>query len=140
MSYDLSAINKELDEFRMGSFSWPILLQESGAGYVLGYGAGRSPGTHVYKPDKNGASPASNDGYRVTANESKMMAYIVRGFISVQRFINKEWEDIPNAEELKKVKSYDGKPLYNAGWHEDRLKKFEEFAEWAEKSRGFSIH
>lgn len=141
MGYDLHPKNKNVEALSIGAFSWPIFLQETGMGYVLGYGAGRSPGTYVYSTGNNG-SPASNNGYKVSATEAKMMARIARGFISVQRFINKEWEAMPEDERKRgqEMKSHDGvNPLYKTGWHEDQLKKIEKFAEFAEKSGGFRI-
>lgn len=140
MGYDLIPVKKG-KEFSAGLFSWPIMLQQTGAGYVIGYGEGRTPGSYVYHPRNSGASPVSNDGFKVTAKEAKIMALLVRGYISVNRFINKEWEAIPEAEreQMKNVK-YDGKPLYKTGVHEDQLKKLEAFCDFAEQSGGFKIY
>lgn len=142
MGYDLSPKDKKAGDFSMGAFFWPIMLQETGMGYVLGYGAGRTPGSYVYIPDKRGASPASNDGYFVTATEAKMMATVGLGFVSVQRFLIKEWKALPEEEHKKQwdYKTHEGKLLYNQPWHEDRLKQIEQFCEFAEKSKGFKIH
>jgi hypothetical protein len=142
MGYDLKPKNKKIEEFHFGVFVWPIVLQETGMGYVVGYGAGLSPATYVYKPDKIGASPVSNDGYSISSSEAKMMAIIARGFVSVQRFINKELSQYPEDEQnkMKDAKTYNGKPLYNTAWHEDRLVQIEQFANFAESSKGFRIH
>ena len=142
MSYDLVPKNKEVKEMSVGAFVWPIILQETGMGYVLGYGEGRSPGSYVYKPDKRGASPASNDGYFVTSREAKMMAAVGRGFISVNRFINKEWDAMPEDKRKKDLeyKTHEGKLLYKQPWHEDRLKQIENFCDFAEASKGFRIN
>lgn len=142
MSYDLIPKNKNVNELRVGSFSWPIFLQETGAGYVLGYGQGRTMGSYVYQQGNKG-SPVSNDGYKVTSTEAKMIAKILRGFVSVQRYVNKEWEAIPEADRefLQKQKVMDyGTPLYRGTWHEDRLKEMEKIAEFAEQSKGFTIN
>jgi hypothetical protein len=70
MGYDLIPINKEVESISIGAFSWPMYLQETGMGYVLGYGAGLRPGSYVYQDNNNG-SPASNDGFKVSVNRSK---------------------------------------------------------------------
>ena len=141
MSYDLSPRNKKVKEVRVGAFSWPMILQETGAGYILGYGEGRSPASYVYRPDSRGASPVSNDGYRVSALEAAGMAACFRGYVSVNRFINKEWEAMPETEREynKNYKTHDGKTLYKQGMHEDRLKQMEDIADFFEKSQGFKI-
>jgi hypothetical protein len=142
MGYDLSPKNKNVKELCIGAFFWPIMLQETGMGYVLGYGAGRSPGTYVYIPDSRGASPSSNDGYNVSSTQAKMMATVGRGFVSVKRFINKEWDEMPKEEKEKALnyKGYNGQPIYQQPWHEDRLKQIEQFCDFAENSKGFKIN
>lgn len=142
MGYDLVPKSKDVEEISIGAFSWPIILQETGMGYVLGYGEGRSPGQYVYIPDKRGASPASNDGYFVTSSEAKMMAAVGRGFVSVQRFINNEWDAMPEDQRKRdlEAKLIDGRKLYKQPWHEDRLKQIEQFCDFAEKSKGFKIN
>jgi len=142
MSYDLKPVNKKEKTFSIGAFSWPIMLQQTGMGYVLGYGAGRAPASYVYQSNNKG-SPVSNDGYKVSGTDAKIMAKILRGYISVQRFVNKEWEAVP--EEEKKMQKDakiigSGTPLYRGEVHEDVLVRYEKFAEFAEKSKGFSIH
>lgn len=141
MSYDLYPINKKIKEMSIGAFMWPIMLQETGAGYVVGYGSGRSPASYVFSPDKKGASPVSNDGYKISALEAKMMATVIRGYLSVQRFVNKEWDEMEEyrRKDLQETLSC-GKYLYRQYFHEDRLKQFERFAEFAEQSKGFKIH
>lgn len=141
MGYDLRANNKKIETFSIGAFSWPIILQETGMGYVLGYGEGREPASYVYQTGNIG-SPASNDGYKVSSAEAKAMAMVARGFVSVQRFIKKTWDEMPEDERKRtqEIKNHDGtKPLYKQAWHEDRLKMIEKFAEFAEQSKGFSI-
>lgn len=140
MGYELSPKNKKIKELRVGAFMWPIILQETGMGYVLGYGAGRTPASYVYQNGNNG-SPASNDGYKVTAFEAKAMAKVARGFCSVQRFVNKEWDAIPEPEKTTMLEyTSRGAKLYRGTWHEDRLKEIEAFADFAENSRGFTIN
>lgn len=141
MGYDLRPVNKELKELAYGAFTWPFMLQETGMGYVLGYGEGRTPASYVYQKGNKGA-PVSNDGYKVNATEAKAMAMVARGYVSVQRFVNKEWEAIPETERKRSADqvSSNGNSLYRGEVHEDRLKQLEEFADFAEQSKGFTIH
>lgn len=140
MSYDLIPKNKNVKAISVGAFSWPIILQETGMGYIIGYGEGRAPATNVYQPRKE-ASPTSNDGYKISSAEAKMMAAVIKGFLSVQRFINKEWQEIPEPERQKQKDTMTcGKHLYKGEWSEDRLKQIETIGEFFKKSGGFAIH
>lgn len=141
MGYELRATNKNLEELSIGAFSWPIFLQETGMGYILGYGTGFKPGSYVYNNGNNG-SPVSNDGYKVTSTEAKAMAKVARGYISVQRFVNKEWEQLPpeTVKEYEEANNRHSFKIYRPKMHEDHLKWLEKFAEWAEKSKGFTIN
>ncbi|HTG56474.1 MAG TPA: hypothetical protein VL943_09415, partial [Niabella sp.] len=79
--------------------------------------------------------------YKVTAKQAKMMATVARGYISVQRFVNKEWEALP-AETIKEYEQANDQhsfKIYRLKMHEDHLKWLEKFADFAEKSGGFSI-
>lgn len=141
MGYDLNPINKALNSLSIGAFSWPIFLQDTGMGYVLGYGSGFKPGSYVYNDGNNG-SPVSNDGYKVTSSEAKAMAKVARGYVSVQRFVNKEWE-VLSEEEAKQCEESNNRhsfKIYRSKMHEDHLVWLEKFADWAEKSKGFTIN
>ena len=142
MGFDLNPKNKNIDSLSIVAFSWPIILQETGAGYVLGYGIGLKPGTYVYNNGNNG-SPVSNDGYKVTAKEAKMIAQVMRGFVTVQRFVNNEFEAL-SPEEKKALEDSEKnniyKSYYRMRWHEDRMKQIELIADFAEKSGGFTIN
>lgn len=141
MGYDLNPKNKALESLTIGAFSWPIFLQETGMGYVLGYGTGFKPGSYVYNNGNNG-SPVSNDGYKVTATEAKAMAKVARGYISVQRYVNKEWEQLSEeqAKECEQANERFAWKTYRGKMHEDHLVWLEKFADWAEKSKGFTIN
>jgi hypothetical protein len=142
MGYTLTARKKgaAVEEMNVGLFTWPMYLQETGAGYVLGYGEGRSPGSYVYKSGGQG-SPVSNDGYKVSSREAKMMAAVIRGYISVQKFVNKEWDKLsPEDRERDEVATgYKGKPIYRARFHEDHLSALEKISDFMEQSGGFTI-
>ena len=135
MGYDLKPKNKKLESLAVGAFTWPIFLQETGMGYVLGYGAGMKSGSYVYQNGNNG-SPVSNDGYKVSSSQAKMMAAVARGYVSVQRFVNKEWEALSEED----LKYWEASHYCRKKMHEDHLKFLEKFADWAEQSRGFTIN
>lgn len=99
MSYDLIPRNKNIKEKRIGAFYWPIILQKTGMGYVLGYGSSLNFGQYVYN-EGNCGSPVSNDGYKVSSFEAKSMAKVARGFVSVQKFNLKQWNELDSMEEL----------------------------------------
>lgn len=140
MPYDLMPANKELQEYSIGAFSWPIILQETGMGYILNYGLAMRPGSYSYQKGNSG-SPVSNDGYIVTEEEAKMMARVARGYLSVKRFINSEWGQLTEEQrEQYKKPSSSGQPIYQEETSEASLKQIEDFADFAEKSGGFSIH
>ena len=109
-------------------------------GYVLNYGAAKSPGQYVYEGGKKG-SPVSNDGFKVTATEAKMMARIARGYIFVKSFVNEEWSRLSeDGRELHRNASYENRRIYTPEVSEEFLQKILKFADFAEKSKGFRIH
>jgi hypothetical protein len=143
MAYDLTPRKKGVKGITVGAFSWPMFLQETGAGYVIGYGEGMSPGSYVYQSNNSG-SPVSNDNYRVTSAEAKAMAMCMRGYITVSAFINKEWEEkYPNEAERKKMQAFicpgTNKLLYNTPMAQVRLEELVKIADFMEASGGFTI-
>jgi hypothetical protein len=76
------------------------------------------------------------------STEAKMMAAIARGYVSVQRFVNKEWEALSESDisYYENAKSQGQQPLYRAKMHEDHLLWLEKFADFCVRSKGFSIH
>lgn len=139
MSYDLHARNKNIESIRFGVFSWPIMLQDTGMGYILNYGAGKDPASYVYGKGNNG-SPASNDGYRVTSEQAKAMATVARGYVFVKSFINKEWDKIPEPQRQQDIDfAFDGRKIHLPPVNQEFLDSLLKFAEFAEKSHGFII-
>lgn len=141
MGYDLTARNKDVPDLSIGAFSWPILLQETGAGYVIGYGQGLHPGQYVYTPSKSGASPVSNDDYPVSAAEAKCMAIVLDGWVKVQEVVNKQWDEMnPVDKEHKlKVTGVGGNKLYRRPIGEHIIILAKKMSEFCKKSGGFKI-
>lgn len=138
MGYTLVPRNKKVDDIYIGAFTWPIVLQETGAGYILGYGAGMLPATYVYQTGRQG-SPVSNDGYKVTANEARAMGKITRGYISVKEFINKEWDSLAIEDRKLKEQWNEKCKIYQGYTGEKFIKLLKRFADFAETCGGFRI-
>ncbi len=140
MSYTLKAKDKTTSSIDIDIFTWPVMLQETGMGYVLRYGAAKDPGQYVYAQGNNG-SPVSNDGYKVSPFEAKAMAAIARGYIHVNEFINKQWEDLSEEKRShQQAANVEGRSIYIKGSGVEFLNKLKKFADFAEKSKGFTIN
>lgn len=140
MGYNLRPSKKTVNSISIGAFSWPMYLQETGAGYVVGYGSGVRPATYVYQSGKKG-SPVSNDGYYITSKESKIMACVIDGFLSVQRFMRTEIDAL-KPEELKQMEQANenfGWKTYNLPMAEKHLDKLEEISKFMKESGGFRV-
>jgi hypothetical protein len=137
MGYDLVPRNRKLGGFYIGSFSFPILLEA--AGYL--YPCIQGPSGQWYclfgadkRMPKGDTYPRliSNDGFRVTAEEARVLARVARNYVAIQR-------SLPEQEQ----QPFD-MPAYLKHWPQkirtDFVDKFEQFAAWADKSQGFAIH
>jgi hypothetical protein len=110
--FDLKAKNEEVAEIQFSWFFWRQIIEQTGAGYVLGVGFfDNDPGKYVYNSDRLG-SPMSNDGYEVTEFEAKCMSACCFGYVQVRRFME---GDNPT------------------------LREIERFSKFAERSGGFTI-
>lgn len=134
MSYDLVASRPRPGTaagFRFGMFSWPILLEQCGTLFPLIQRTGQW--FCVFDEKRMGKDYPrliSNDGFRVTADEARIMARMARNYVKIQRALS---DDHRLAEDPAAARPW---PLKIRG---DFADKFEAFAEWAEKSGGFKI-
>lgn len=135
MGYDLVARRKDSEDFYMGAFSFPTML-DLGVGLVINTGAGVESFRYYYIPDKKGNSPQSNDGYYVTSKQAKMMSFLVYKVVWLQRERTKEWREF--SEQEQKFYSEELK-LSGIPIREDFIDKIEKFADWAKDSGGFWI-
>lgn len=138
MGYSLIPTKKELESINVGIFSWPIYLQESGAGYVLGYGAGIRPATYVYQSGKKG-SPVSNDGYYVTSRQAKTMSVVIDGYLSVQKFMRQEIDSLPEEKVKEMEESNKMFKIYNMPIAQKHLDKLEQISKFMKNCGGFKI-
>ena len=133
MGYDLSPKNKDLDSFHFGAFSWPHLLEQCGYLFTVVQNGGRwycAFGTDKRMGDTY-PMLISNDGFKVTAFEAKVMARVARNYALVQGTL----EAPPEQKEPCWLGNNDWPQKIRDDWP----KRFEEFADWADKSGGFRI-
>ena len=135
MGYDLMPRNKKAGTFWLGIFPFQILQEacgylwpciSKGVRWYCVFGA--DPRMPV---GDNYPRLLSNDGFRITAEEARIMARIARNFVEVQRSLSDE--RTPS----------DLTPVHLWPWpikiYTDFVDKFEQFADWAERSQGFAI-
>lgn len=137
MSYTLRPLNNELDDFDFGSFSWTLFLEEC-CGTLFPFIQNGGNYYYISDLDKRLGNEypeiISNDGFKVTSNEAKIMSRMARNYVAIQRSLDETY--------FHKDISFNT-PDYLKPWprkiREDFVDKYEKFAEWAEKSKGFKI-
>jgi hypothetical protein len=157
MSYDLAPTNKKAGTFSFGAFSFPILLDACGYLFPCIHNGGQwycAFGVDPRMPQGDTYPRIlSNDGFKVTANEARIMARVARNLVAIQRSLPD-----PSPEELagagiqqkmefkrEDVEAMLLRAMSGAKEHwplkirSDFTDKFERFAEWAERSGGFEI-
>src|SRR4051812_48792835 len=92
MGYDLAANNPDADEFHLGAFSYPVIIDVCHWLWPLDRQDGRYyflPGVDPRMPEGDGYPRVlSNDGFPVTDEEAKIMARMVRNFCIVQESLS----------------------------------------------------
>ena len=152
MGYDLQPKNKDAGDFHFGAFSFPVLLEacgylfsaiQSGGRWYCAFGSDERMGDTY-------PMILSNDGFKVTAKEAKIMARIARNFVTIQRTLPDEntSDGIEGKAEFKRddvlalmqrAMHPTAPPKWPTKIRTDFTDRFEQFAEWAEKSEGFEI-
>ena len=137
MGYDLIPKKKGVDCKNGMIFTWPVILNETGACYLFGYGDHTfSPGKYIYDGSRKDGSPVSNDGFEVTKEEACIMARLFRGYVSVKRELKEEWDQLSEQGQIK-IKSMLGEKAEPPA--EEFLHKIEMLADFCEQSEGFNI-
>ncbi len=144
MGYDFVPKNKAAGDYHIGAFSWPFML-EAGLGLVFGSGEGFKPGEFIYITRADGKCVNYNDGARVSREEAKELAKVARWIARIQEARIKQWAKVPSEErarmeqdnKLRESKCMSN--IYKLPWHPNAVQRFVQFAEWAEKSGGFTI-
>jgi len=133
LSYYFKPRNKNLEPFRMGWVTWGFILDDI-IGYLYPYkGKG---GRFIYNSENDKRFNTDypdiiNSDFRVTAEESRIMARMVRNFILLYK--NSEEGDIEKAiKEGWKIET-----IIPRGIRQDIIYSLQDFADWAEKSQGF---
>lgn len=153
MVYDLHANNQDLKPFRMGS-DWLHLLAQCGSYFTCIYSGARwytifdeRMTTHYhYSPDDDDEGervpmrdnyPAiiCNCGFEVTAEEAKVMARIARNYAAIQRTV----PEMTDEEYDRSVSTPHYLRPFPLPIRRDWVERYEQFAEWAEQSRGFKV-
>ena len=137
MGFDLRPRRKDADDFSMGAFSWAWML-DNGVGLPVGYGPGFAPAQFVYRTRQDGKCIGYNDGARVTAAEAKDMAKVARWLADYQDDLYAQWMKEP--EESRKRMEDSPSRLYKLPVRRDFVEAVRAFADWAEKSGGFTVH
>ena len=72
MGYDLIPKKKGVDCKSGMIFTWPVILNETGACYLFGYGDHTfSLGKYIYDGSRKDGSPVSNDGFEVLGEKAE---------------------------------------------------------------------
>lgn len=135
MSYWMRSLKKGANDLDLGAFSWPHILNETGACYLLNYGENSiSPDTYYYQNGNNG-SPVSNDGYKVTASEAKSIGRLLKGYVFIKTCIREQWEKM-NEVDRQRVLEYskNAEPPST-----EYIEKVDKVADFCLQSGGFRI-
>lgn len=138
MGYDLIPKKEGVDSKHGMIFTWPIILNETGACYLFGYGDHTfSPGKYIYDGSQKEGSPVSNDGFEVTKEEACIMARLFRRDVFVKRALKEEWDQLSEREQIM-IKSMLREKADPPA--EEFLHKIEILADFCEQSEGFNIN
>lgn len=137
MGYDLIPKKEEVEAKSGMIFTWPIILDKMGAGYLFGYGINTfDTDKYIYDTSRSDGSPVSNDGFDVPKEDALIMARLFRGYVSVKRELREEWDKIP-VEKQVMLESIYGKGAVPPSV--EFLQKVEALADFFEQSEGFNI-
>ena len=154
MGYDFTPKNEDAGRFHLGAFSFPVLLEacghlwpsihHKGQWYCVWGADPRMPEGDTYP------GLISNDGFEVTEEEAHIMARMARNLVLIQRSLPDDHvvDDLRSKNSMNRedvIKALE-RGMYGGG-HEkwpvkirpDFMDKFEQFAEWLDKSGGFVI-
>ena len=152
MGYDFRPVNPDAGDFHLGAFSFPVLLEA--CGYLF---SSVNRGGQWYcafgndpRMGENYPMILSNDGFKVTEEEAKIMARIARNVVLIQRTLPDEnlgegYASKPSfkREDVEKMLMKAMSDAEPGPWpikiRADFVDKFEKFADWMEKSGGFEI-
>ncbi len=158
MGYDLRPKNNKAGDFHFGAYSFPVLLDfcghlwpciHNGGQWYCAFGVDpRMPQGDTYP------RILSNDGFKVTAEEARIMARVARNVVAIQRTLpDPTPEELATAGVRQKMafKREDVEALLMKAlggsvpgpWpvkiRADFTDQFEKFADWSERSGGFEI-
>jgi hypothetical protein len=144
MSYDLYANNTELPRFH--TQGWTHLLPQfgtyfpfttSGATWYALFDGRMGVHNHPTEPENEEQYPSiicTCGGFEATEEEAKVMPRMARNYVAIQRTL----------DETHRLDPLDAIPYYLRKFPQkirnDWVDNYEQFADWAEASRGFKIY
>lgn len=138
MGYDLVPKKEDVNSKHGMIFTWPTILEETGAGYLFGCGMNTfKRWKYIYDGSRPDGSPVSNDGFEVSANDALVVARLFRGYVFVKRGLREEWDKMPEEEQILTRSLLGEKAVPPA---EEFLQKVEMLADFCEQSGGFNIY
>lgn len=85
MGYDLIPLNNDIKTYSFNFFVWPSFMREVGIGQAIGMKFFKD-GSYSYRPQiidgRDTGDPLTNDGYVITSDQAKEMAFIARRYSS----------------------------------------------------------
>jgi hypothetical protein len=139
MGMDFIAINREVSDFHLFSSVWCELLEETGCGYLLGYGKHFKPAYYVY--DRDWGSPISNDGMEISARDAEIMSRLCDGYIFAKTFLREDWDKLSGVEKkyMEEFLNVGKDPNFPYVAAAEFLEKVRQFSDFAKQSGGFEI-
>lgn len=122
------------DEYPLSIGAWGWML-DAGVGLAFGCGPSFLHTRLVYDDARGPGSPTTNDGYPVTAAEAVAVSFVARGLVLVYREARRRHDAMRSDEREAALRDPRTRVLVS----EADLKTLAEFAEWAERSGGFTI-
>jgi hypothetical protein len=140
MGMDLIARNRRTGDLHLFHSVWSKILEETGCGYLLGYGKSFTPGYYVYDSDRG--SPVSNDGMKISASDAAIMSRLCEGYVFVKTFLQEEWDKLSDKEKeyTKGFFNITKDPNYPNLETDEFLEKVKQFSDFAKRSGGFKIY
>lgn len=136
MGMDLFPNKTGAESFSCNIHMWEKLMLDTPLGYVIGYARGVEINTVMLDPLSENR-PDLNDGFKVDAEQCRIMHYLALQFLDIEAARIDQWEDMTELERTnsKGNPSQCTTPIFS----EAGLRKFKEFVDFLENAEGFEI-
>ena len=140
------ANNPKIGPMKIPFALWRQFLDQ-GIGLCIGAGLGVSQGQHIMEPRgkslagaEHGANPYLGDGFEVAEFEAEALALSAGGLHKIEQSVLKHWQRVAESSEMnRQIQSLLGSHKYRQPKSEDEIRLLAGFAEFASKSKGFTI-